>query len=232
MNRQVITGCKAFTLIELLVVLAVVGSMIGFFGFSFFSGGNVLDSAQREVLTWIHHARSISVSEGRETRLIVKADSENFDHFYRYLEIVSEGNQSGQWLIKKEGELITEGVWVLPDEIDTEESMNFSDDWFVDAFSKWSDGSFTLGGIEVGVSSSQALSYRVESSENEFNFISFDASGRVINKPRIVLSSANIIPSQDGKLALSFEDKLNVKGIMVQPYGGIISLEYTDFYDQ
>ena len=95
MNRQGISKNKAFTLIELLVVLAVIGSMIGLFGFTFFSSGNVLDSAQREVLTWIHHARSISVSEGKETRLIVKSDPENFDHYYRYLEIVSEGNQSG-----------------------------------------------------------------------------------------------------------------------------------------
>jgi prepilin-type N-terminal cleavage/methylation domain-containing protein len=231
-NRQGISKNKAFTLIELLVVLAVIGSMIGLFGFTFFSGGNVLDSAQREVLTWIHHARSISVSEGKETRLIVKSDPGNFDHYYRYLEIVSEGNQSGYWIIKKEGELITEGTRLLPDDIDAEDFMTFSNDWFVNSFSKWSGDFFTLGDIETGESNSKAVSHRMESSENKFNFISFDSSGRVINRPRVVLSSAKIIPSQDGKLVLSFEDKLNVKGIMIQPYGGIVSLDYTDFYDQ
>ena len=232
MNRQVVSKRKAFSLIELLVVLAVMGSMIGLFGFSFFSGGNVLDSAQREILTWIHQARSISVSEGKETRLIVKANSENFDHFYRYLEIVSEGNQTGHWIIRKEGELITESAWILPEDMDTEESMKFSDDWFVNAFSKWSLDSFTLGDIESGESNEKFLSHRLESSENEFNFISFDSYGRVVNSPRIVLSTAKTIPAKDGKLVLSFEDKLNIKGIMVRPYGGILSLDHNDFYDQ
>ena len=91
---------------------------------------------------------------------------------------------------------------------------------------------FTLGDVETGESNSKAVSHRMESSENKFNFISFDSSGRVINRPRVVLSSANIIPSQDGKRVLSFEDKLNVKWIMIQPDGGIVSLDYTDFYDQ
>ena len=214
------------------MVLAVIGSMIGLFGFAFFSGGNVLESAQRKVLTWIHHARAIAVSEGKETRLIFKADSENLDHYYRYLEIISEGNQSGHWMIKKEGELITEGAWVLPEDVDSEDAMTFTDDWFVNAFSKWSKSSFTLGRIETAESSTQKISYRTENSENEFNFISFDSSGRVVNKPRIVLSSAKIIPAKDGKLSLRFDEKLNVKGIIVQPYGGIVSLDYTDFYDQ
>lgn len=232
MNKKETFNSKAFTLIELLVVLAVIGSMVGFFSFSFFSGGNVLDSAQREVLTWIHQARIISVSEGRETRLIVKTGSENFDHFYRYLEIVSEGNQTGQWVIQKEGELLTEGVWILPEDLDGEESITFSEDWFVNASSKWSGDPFGLGNIETEEINALNTSVRSESSENEFSFISFDSSGRVVNKPRIVLSSAKILPSRDGKLALSFEDNLNIKGILIQPYGGIVALEFGDFYDQ
>ena len=220
-----------FTLIELLVVLAVVGSLVGLFSFSFLGGGVELDAAQRQLVTLVRQTRTIAVSEGRETRLIVQSDTENLDFFYSYFEIISEGNSSNDWVVQKEGEILPKGVRVLPEESSLGEIITLPEDWYTSAFSKWSSLPMTTSTASGSSQSEENLTIRSTGSENEFCFISFDASGRVLNNPRMVLSSAEVVPKPDGSLSLKFSNRDNIRGILIQPYGGIISLEYRDFAD-
>lgn len=228
---------RGFTLIELLVVLAVMGSLIGFFGFSFRSSGVELESAQRQILTLIRHARAVAVAEGKETRLTIRSDSNEMDSFYRQIEIVYEGNQSGEWIVVKEGEYLPKGVWVLPQESDLNEYFTLGEDWYPDAFSVWSDEPMSIGIAEGLDMDGQNLTIRPSGFDNEFCYLSFDSSGRLIrgsleDSPRIVLASGVNSPKADGVFSVGLSDKFMIKGILVQPYGGFLPLDHYDFAEE
>ena len=220
---------KGFTLIELLVVLAVMGTLVGVFGFSFFGSGVALDSAQRDMLTWIRQARLIAISEGKEARLLVRSDVSDMDHFQKYVEVVCEGNSSEEWIVKKEGELLPDDVWILPDESSLSEKMIFAEDWYSVAYSNWSGPPVSTSAAEGDDEGGENFTVRRGGSDNEFNYISFDSSGRVINNPVLVLSKGELRPTSDGTLTIHFPDRFQVKGILIQPYGGMLSLEHSDF---
>ena len=231
MSLFIKANSKGFTLIELLVVLAVMGTLVGVFGFSFFGSGVALDSAQRDMLTWMRHARLIAISEGKESRLLVRSDVSDMDQFLRYVEVVCEGNSSEEWIVKKEGELLPDDVWILPEESALSEKMSFAEDWYSLAYSKWSGLPVSTSVAEGNDEEGENLTVRRVGSDNEFNYISFDSSGRVINNPVMVLSKGELRPTTDGTLTIHFPDKFQIKGILIQPYGGMLTLEHSDFSD-
>ena len=122
-------------------------------------------------------------------------------------------------------------VWILPDESSLSEKMVFAQDWYSFAYSKWSGLPLSTGESQSDGEEGEGLTIRRLGSDIDFNYISFDSSGRVISNPLVVLSKGELRPSSDGTLRIYFPDKFQVKGILIQPYGGMLSLEHGDFSD-
>lgn len=224
---------KGFTLIELLVVLAVVGLMMGVIGFSLLGGGGQeLGASQRKILGVLHQARTIAASTGAETRVIISANPEDEDKFFRYIEIISrDANQSDSWNVKRENISLNEGVYFVP----SNKSLSIRvEGWRNNAFSSWSGAV----GDEFNLSAS-FKGMRVESSSgSNFKYIEFDGSGNLrppdsvsggVPQPLMLvlaLGSPNPINTAE---KIRFDDPNNITGILMRNFGGFAVLEISDF---
>ena len=230
MAGKLAKNALGFTLIELLVVLAVMGVLMGMLGFSVLGGSADIYSGQRQIISTIHQARTTALSTGREARLIVSADSTDPEKYMRYSSIVVEESMGGSdnninnvWRVVQEGKFLPEGLWFV------DKSMEVDADW-MDAFSIWStskvENSFKLGELKNGTRE------EIDSGKIIY-YIAFAPSGKVItddfpNTPMIVLSSGEIRP-KDGVLSPYFPNPLDVVGIKIMPYGGLLCLDFNDF---
>lgn len=216
---------RGFTVLELLVVVAIMAVMMGLLGFTMI-GGNAkkgLESGQRQVFSLMHFARVAAMSSGTESRLLVSGDMEDSDKYLRHIEVVvKDQNQSDGWRVVKEGELLPDGIWFVP-------SGESFENWPKDGYTQWSEltgEDFQLGPMFKGL--------RTENSDGTpFFSISFDSSGFAIssempNMPRVVLGKGELRP-KDNQLLPSFSNPLDIVGIMIQPFGGMLSLDSTDF---
>jgi prepilin-type N-terminal cleavage/methylation domain-containing protein len=223
---------QGFTLIELLVVLAVVGLMMGVIGFSLLGGGGAeLDASQRNVLGVLHQARTIAASTGVVTRIIINADPEDEEKFFRHIEIISKDtNQTDSWIVKRERISLNDGVYFVPNN----KSLSFrAEGWRTNAFCSWSggDGEFNLSESFKGK--------RVKSSSGtSFKFIEFDGSGNLrapdsisggIPQPlMLVLALGSPNPANTTE-KIRFNDPNNIAGILLRNFGGFAVLEISDF---
>lgn len=225
---------KAFTLIELLVVLGIMALLFALIGFSLSGSGTKVKSLQRDLVSKILKTRNYALSEGVETRLAVRTDSQSKDHFFRYIEIHSEGNMSDLWEVRESDYFLPDGTWILPDIMNSPENFQFPDKWFSDAGSVWS-GVIEVGEIEGVEEVELQVSLRKEAAGGgiQFSYIAFDSSGRLIcdSPPRLSFSAGEIMPKSDGFL-VSVSDEYDVAGILIQKLGGIIPISANDFvYD-
>ena len=223
---------QGFTLIELLVVLAVVGLMMGVIGFSLLGGGGAeLGASQRNVLGVLHQARTIAASTGVVTRIIINADPEDEEKFFRHIEIISKDtNQTDSWIVKRERISLNDGVYFVPDN----KSLSFrAEGWRTNAFCSWSGGDdeFNLSEAFKGK--------RVKSSSGtSFKFIEFDGSGNLrapdsisggIPQPlMLVLALGSPNPANTTE-KIRFNDPNNIAGILLRNFGGFAVLEISDF---
>ncbi len=222
------TSDKGFSLLELLVVIAVMGVMMGLIGFSFLSGGSSqIGAGQRDLMAMIHQARTLAMASGREARLIVSADNGGNEegNFLRYAEVILEqdSNDSEIWSVEGVGLRLPEGVWFVAEE-------EVGDEWPKDGTCIWSSSSldepFLLGEAKNGERSEQGGGAR-------FHHLAFDPTGAIVSDaypamPRLVIGKANLIRDSDGFRPF-FSNPLDIAGVQIQPFGGIIALEAQDF---
>ncbi|OUU43318.1 MAG: hypothetical protein CBC16_02915 [Verrucomicrobia bacterium TMED56] len=222
---------QGFTLMELLVVLAVMGVMMGLIGFSLLGGGgNELGAAQRELLGFVQKARSQAALSGQETRLLVCNDPEEEERYHRYVEIVSrDSNDSETWVVGGEGVFLTDRVYFVP--CDESNSLQ-ADGWREDAFSIWSNDDNEIFNLEEAFKGK-----RKEGSGEEYNYLSFDASGNlicqeddsgVLQPPKLVLAIGEPNPGDQEKV-LRFNEPNAVAGILLRQFGGFAVLDINDF---
>lgn len=215
---------RGFTVLELLVVVAIMAVMMGLLGFTMI-GGNTkgLETAQRQVFNLLHFTRVTAMSSGAEARFLVNSDTEDSEKYLRHIQVVVKDlNQTAGWRVVNEGEYLPEGVWFVP-------ANSSIENWPEDGYSSWSedeDVDFQLGTLIRGI--------RMEDSDGTPHFlISFGASGLAVSKdmprmPRLVLAKGELKPI--GNLILpQFTNSFEIAGVLIQPFGGMLALEYQDF---
>jgi len=219
-----------FTLLELIVVMGVMTLLFGLIGFSLSGSGTQIQGLQRELISMILKTRNLAISEGVETRLAIRTDSESKEHFFRFMEIHSEGNLTDTWVVQESDFFLPKTVWFVPDELTASENFKFPEEWFSDGASVWSGG-IELGEIEGAVVNDRRISFRKESSEgrNQFSYIAFDGSGRLLasEQPKLIFSSGNIKPTGDS-FTVELNNEKDIAGLIIQRFGGIIPISSND----
>ena len=226
---------RGFTILELLVVLAVIGVMIGALGFSFVGvNQSNLGDAQRSLISLIQKARSLAVSNATESRIIVVADSENPNNYLRQAMLIyQDKNNTEYWKIVEDDFYLPEEIWFVSGELMTE-----SQDWPSEAQCYWSENEqdevFQLS-ISTIKSGDRELKVFEEAEDGKpFFYISCSSRGAYNSKsfpqmPKLVFAKGKLLPSKTGNLSPVFTDPRSLAGLQVQPFGGILTLNYQDF---
>ena len=215
------------------MVLAVMGLMMGIVGFSLLGGGGAeLGASQRNILGVLHQARTIAASTGLETRILINADPEDEDRFFRYLEIATrDANTTDTWNIKREGITLNEGVHFVPN---NKSISKRAEGWRTNAFCVWS------GNDNEDFKLTEAFKgKRKESSGGTiFKFIEFDEAGNLTSPESIsggmpqplllVLANGSPNPGSTSE-KIRFDDPNKIAGILMRKFGGFAVLEISDF---
>lgn len=219
---------KGFTLIELLVVLAVMGVLMGMLGFTILGSGSDVYDGQRQLLSLLHQTRTTALGASCEARLIIHANPTDSEKYMRHSSIIVEdSNQSGNllsWRVVEEGVFLPEGLWFV------DQSMEVDSRWLGDGFCSWTgtdDIDFKLSPMVKGVRTEGGPSSEV------FRYVAFDPSGMVLaddypRMPRLVIAPGELRPS-DGQLSPAFSNPLDLVGVELRPFGGILCLDTNDF---
>jgi len=227
---------KGFSLLELLVVLAVMGVMMSVLGFTFLSNSSSdLGDTQRALVSLLQKTKAIAVSTGTEARLIIAADADDTEKYLRHAQIIAlDKNQTGHWLLLDSEHYLPKGVWFFSDGVDSQ-----NPDWPEDARCVWSssedDEEFRLSLVY-----SQSLETKVfaESADEgtSFFYLKCLPSGNFVSAsypqmPKLVFAKGKLVPSTQGELTPTFQDSKQLAGIQIQPFGGILTLDWEDFSD-
>ncbi len=200
------------------------GVLMGFLGFSILGEKGDLGVAQRQILALVHQARTTAVAMGSEARLIISVDPKDAERNMRFARIViREDLEDKTWRELDEGTFLTEGIWF----VDKQESETESN-WMEDAFCNWSQSDDELFGLDAPVNG-----IRKEGKAYDYKYVAFDPSGTTISAdypkmPRLVVASGNL-RSSDGAFSAFFSNTLEVAGVEIRPFGGILSLDFNDF---
>ena len=226
---------RGFTILELLVVLAVMGVMIGALGFSFVGvNQSNLGDAQRSLISLCQKAKSLAVSNATESRIIVVADSEDPNKYLRQAMLIyQDKNNTSYWQIFDDSFHLPEGVWFVDEEIIPE-----SQDWPNDAKCLWSgieqDEVFQLSISTIKSGERELKVFKEAEDGNPFFYISCSSRGTYNSKsfpqmPKLIVAKGKLLPSETGNLYPVFTDPRSLAGLQIQPFGGILTLNYQDF---
>ena len=226
---------RGFTILELLVVLAVMGVMIGALGFSFVGvNQSNLGDAQRSLISLLQKARSLAVSNSVESRIIVMADSMDQDKYLRQVMLICQDkNNTSYWQIVDDAFNLPEDVWFVGDEI-----MPDTQDWPSEAKCLWSgiedDEEFKLSSKSIQ-SGERGIKVFEETEDGlPFFYISCSSRGNYNSKsfpqmPKLVVAKGKLLPSATGNISPMFTDPRSIAGLQIQPFGGMLTLNYQDF---
>jgi len=211
------------------------GVMIGALGFSFVGvSQSNLGDAQRSLISLCQKAKSLAVSNASESRIIVVADSEDPNKYLRQAMLIyQDKNNTKYWKIVEDNFYLPEEIWFLSGELITD-----SQDWPSEAKCYWSvneqDEGFKLS-ITTIKSGDRELKVFEESEEGApFFYISCSSRGNYNSKsfpqmPKLVVAKGKLLPSATGNISPMFTDPRSIAGLQIQPFGGMLTLNYQDF---
>jgi prepilin-type N-terminal cleavage/methylation domain-containing protein len=227
---------KGFSLLELLVVLAVMGVMMSVLGFTFLSNSSSdLGDTQRALVSLLQKTKAIAVSTGTEARLIIAADADDTEKYLRHAQIIAlDKNHTGDWLLLDSEHYLPKGVWFFSDGVDSQ-----NPDWSEDARCVWSSSKdeeeFRLSLVYNQDREMKLFKQSVDEGAPFFylkclpsgNF----ASASYPQMPKLVFAKGKLVPSAQGEITPTFQDSKQLAGIQIQPFGGILTLDWEDFSD-
>lgn len=228
---------KGFSLLELLVVLAVMGVMMSVLGFTFLSNSSSdLGDTQRALVSLLQKTKAIAVSTGTEARLIIAADADDTEKYLRHAQIIAlDKNQTGHWLLLDSEHYLPKGVWFFSDGVDSQ-----NPDWSEDARCVWSSSKdeeeFRLSLVYNQDREMKLFKQSVDEGA-PFFYLKCLPSGNFVSSsypkmPKLVFAKGKLVPSTQEKLTPTFQDSKQLAGIQIQPFGGILTLDWEDFsYD-
>ncbi len=123
----------AFTLFELVIVLSVIVILatMGLVGYQASVPPGAVNAARNELHGLLRFAREQAIVRGTNAMLIINYDKSESSKFLRYAGvIVEEKYQSGGWLAAHQGIYLPEGVYVVPQTVDSlTDGFAFDDLW-------------------------------------------------------------------------------------------------------
>jgi len=124
-------GKQAFTLIELLVVISIIliASSIIFIGGTGGDGAK-LSSAQRILSGVAQGARGQAILKNATTRLIIHNDPAEPEKFRRYVGMVYQDSNSGEWFAATQGTYLPDGIFFDATTSSTLSGINWSEESF------------------------------------------------------------------------------------------------------
>ena len=230
---------RGFTVLELLVVLAVMGVMIGALGFSFIGANQSgLGDAQRSVLSLLQKARVLAVSNSVESRILVSADIDDSEKYLRQAKLVIlDQNNSNHWQIVEDNFYLPQDTWFVGGDLTPD-----LPEWPSDAKCSWSfneqEEEFRLTPVKSTSGGRDIKALEQSADGLRYFYVSCNPSGHFVSNafpkmPRLVFALGKLMPNSSGILVPVFSDSKALAGLQIQPFGGLLSLEYQDFgYDQ
>ncbi len=208
---------KAFTLIELLVVIGLIAVLASGIGLAF-SGGdkaNALQGAQGTLQSLASAVRGQAALAGRKAALLVNVDSGTSFDQQRYLRsfvIATRNTADSQWIVIGDEITLPSGIYLVPSAAAGQVSS-------IDAAYKTSQN--------VTVSSPLTLKYSDETTSYPGSYavvLVLDSRGAKLSSgagssSQLVLSPAEIDPSDPSNLKLKFITPALVRGAVISSYG-------------
>lgn len=216
-----------FTLIELLVVIAIMALLGSMMNVALNSSGKSttqgLSSGLSAFASMVQSARTIAVTKGRTSRLIVNNDPANPDHYLRLMGIVYDdpGTAADDWIAVNQGQLLPRNVYVIADS-DTD-ATNIDD----------TNGKFTtLKGVSDDAAGTMDLAFPLRAAQTEGSgdpwiYYEFRSDGVVSSGTanKVVVLA---VGSMDGAGNIVFENEYLSGGVMISLFGGTLTGEYDD----